>query len=100
MMAKIPARFQGVLWSANINQIDLTKDRSYVIHQVLSYGRLEDIWWLFKTYSKIDLIEVFLGHPFKNYTAARFNLVKNYLLTVSNRLDERDYVQNLPRRLR
>ena len=32
---KIPKSFQGILWSANIKNLDLERDKGYIIHQVL-----------------------------------------------------------------
>jgi Cu/Ag efflux protein CusF len=48
----IPSEFQPILWSKNIKDLDLKKDKIYIIHQILSYGNLEQIKWLFKIYKK------------------------------------------------
>lgn len=97
---KIPKKLQAVLWSTDVQLLDLERDKNYVIHQVLSYGRLDDIRWLFQTYPKVEIKKVFTRIPYKDYTASRFYFVRKYLLgLVSASFDERRYVKNTPRRL-
>lgn len=92
---------QGVLWSKDIESIDTQKDKVYIIHQILSHGRMEDIQWLFRTYPESLLKQVFTDHPYKNYSAARFNFVKNYILHLEQHsFNEKYYVKNVPRDIR
>lgn len=96
--AKLPKRLQGVLYSVNLDKLDLEKDRSYIVHQILSHGRMEDIKWLLKTYPKNTLRAVFTSSPYKDYPPAMFNFAKNYLLGLENvKLDPSRYVRNTPR---
>ena len=44
----LPKQLQPVLWSVNIGNLSLEKDKYYIIHQILSYGRLDDILWLMR----------------------------------------------------
>jgi len=98
---KIPPFLQGVLWSTKIENLDPRDDKIYIINQVLSYGSLPMIKWLFQTYPKETICDVFLHHPIKDYFPSRFNLVKNYLLKLENRnLDPKSYVKNIPRNFR
>lgn len=98
--AIIPSHLQAVLWSVNIHDLDLQKDKSYIIHQIFSYGRLEDIVWLFRSYPKKEIIDVFATTPYKNYRESRFQFVKNYVLGLNNStLNEKLYVKNTPRDL-
>lgn len=98
---KIPKQLQSILWSADINNLDLGRDKGYIIHQIFSYGDLDDIRWLLKTYPKHLIKRVFINTPYKDYQASRFYFVKNYLLGLKNQdLDERHYVKNIPRDLR
>lgn len=97
---KIPRGLQSVLWSTNINLLDVERDKGYIIHQIFAYGRMEDILWVFKTYPKREIIKTFTSIPYKDYRAGRFNFVKNYLLDLKNyKLDDRYYVKNIPRAL-
>ena len=97
---KIPKHLQSVLWSTDVSLLDTKRDKNYIIHQILSYGRLEDIRWLLQTYTKKDIISVFANIPYKDYDAARFFFVKNHLLNLKHQLlDEMLYVKNIPRHL-
>jgi hypothetical protein len=84
MPKRIPQDLQGILWSRKIDQLDLKKSRDYVVHQILAYGSLEQINWLFNTFSKKQVIQSFLNSPQKNYSPSAFNFVKNYLLGLEN----------------
>lgn len=93
---KIPKSLQSILWSTDINLLDLEKHRGYIIHQLLLYGTFEDIKWLFKTYSKKEIIATFLTHPSKNYPREVFYFVKNYVLSLKNKkIDEDKYVTSI-----
>src|SRR5437016_4170922 len=100
MKKTIPKRLQPVLWSSSIESLDVERDKAYIIHQLFSHGRMEDMLWLFETYPKDELKEIFADHPYKDYDAARFNFVKKYLLGLNERdLNEKRYVKNTPRDL-
>lgn len=99
-MNKVPKRLQSILWSTDVRLLDLERDKNYIIHQTLSYGRLGDIRWLFQTYPKDEIKKVFTRIPYKDYTASRFYFVRKYLLGLAGAsFDERRYVKNTPRRL-
>lgn len=101
MIKRVPKSLQGVLWSVDVKNLDLLEDRSYIIHQIFSYGRMEEIRWLFRIYPFKTLSQVFTTHPYKDYETARFYFVKNYLLNLRDReLNEKLYVKNIPRDLR
>ena len=58
----------------NVSKLDLEKDRAYIVNQVLSYGTLEEIRWLMRTYGKKTVREVFLTQPIKVYTPSAFKV--------------------------
>ena len=92
-----PASLQGVLWSVNVQQLDMQKDKEYIIHQVLINGTMKDLKWLFTTYGKSTIAECFLNHPMKIYPRIDFFFVKNLLLSLSNiQLDENLYMSSTP----
>ena len=100
-MTTIPQSLQSVLWSADVNRLDPEKDKSYIIHQILAYGSLEDIFWVFRNYPKNEIMRTFLTHPYKDYRAPRFYFVKNYLLNLKRKsMNEKRYVKNIPRDIR
>lgn len=96
-MRKIPKSLQGALWSVDISKLDLEKDRAYIVNQVLSYGTLDEIRWLMKTYGKDVVKQVFLNQPIKVYTPSAFRF-SQLLLGVSGIMADR-YDQTLPRRI-
>lgn len=100
-MQSIPKKFQGLFWSASPQNLDLEKNKNYIINQVLAYGTWESLKWLFKTYNPQTIKKVFLKSPQKIYTPPTFNFVKNILLVLRNEnLPGDKYVKNLPRNIR
>lgn len=92
-MKKVPKRLQGILWSVDTKHLDVKKDRAYIIYQVLLYGTLDEIRWLFNIYSKREIIDVFLRKSIKIYPRATFYFVKDFILDLRNiRLPEERYV--------
>lgn len=90
----IPVEFQPILWSKNVKNLDLEKDKVYIIHQVLSYGSLDQIKWLFKIYKKKEIREVFLKFPKRIYIPSVFYFIKNFILGLKKkRLKEEKYVK-------
>ena len=86
--------FQGIFWSKDIKNLDLEKDKIYIIHQVLSYGNLNQIKWLFKNYSLKEIQEAFIKYPKKTYTSSVFYFIKNFILGLQKkRLSEEKYVK-------
>lgn len=99
----IPTSFQSILWSTNINKLNVEKDKEYIIHQFLTYATLDQLRWLFATYTKEEIIDTFIHRPIKMYPKETFHFVKNYLLTLNNsNVDKDDYVTSIhgPVRLR
>ena len=93
-MEKLSQKLQPLFWSKDIKQLDLKKDEVYIIHQILSYGRFSHLRWLFRTYPKGTIREVFINHPKKIYQQAVFYFVKNFILGLKNKkLDEKKYLK-------
>lgn len=99
-MASVPTHLQHVLWSTDVNSLDTERDAGYIIHQIFSYGGLDDIRWVLKHYSQDFIKQIFLTQPYKDYRAARFFLIKDYLLGLKDHvMNEKHYVKNIPRDL-
>lgn len=95
-MAHPPKSLKGTLWSHDVNQLDLTKHRAYIIHQVLTFGTMDQLKWLFKTYQKREIIDTFVHQPMKMYPKHIYWFTKNHLLNLQNTpLDEQNYVTSL-----
>lgn len=98
---KIPSFLQAVLWSVDIKDLNLEEDKIYIINQILAYGGMEELKWLFKTYPLKTIKAVFLKHPIKTYRAPTFNFVKEILLDLDKiNLPKERYVINTPRIIR
>lgn len=96
----LPQFLQPYLWSVDITELDLKKDRVYVIGQILAFGNIKALIWLFKTYSLREIKQVFIKHSMKIYRSASFNFVKNILLDIVKTLPINKYVANSPRHFR
>ena len=54
----IPKYIQPFLWSYNIKELDIKKNKGRIITNVLNIGSSKATAWLFKTYSKNDIKKV------------------------------------------
>lgn len=91
----IPSNLQSILWSKSVKKLDLEKDKIYVINQILAYGSLENVKWLFKNIPKSKIENIFINHPQKIYTKSAFHFTKTILLNLKINLDEKKYLKNL-----
>ena len=87
---KIPKHLQPILWSKSVDKTSLEDDKNYIVHQVLMYGDLKDIKWLFDTYSRGEVVKVFIKHPKKMYTPSAFNFAKDIVLGLADKGFEED----------
>lgn len=55
---KILQKLQGVLWSYDVRDLDLKRDKECIITQVLNYGDWEDLKLLFKLYPEKEIKKV------------------------------------------
>jgi len=93
----IPGKLKAILWSKNINAIDPEVDKVYIIQQVLAYGDIDKIKLLLKTYSLNEIKYIFLNFPKKIYTKPIFLFVKDHLLKINKKVDEKYYVKSYHR---
>jgi len=96
MKKKVPQHLQGLLWSADVKNLDFEMDKNYIIHNILMYGTFSDIKWLFEVYSEDIIKTVFVSSPKKIYTKPVFRLIKDFVLDLKEiKLDEGKYVTTL-----
>lgn len=101
MAKKIPKRLQPILWSVKVDHLDIEEDKAYIINQILVYGGLKELKWLFKTYPKETIRKVFVNDPTKIYTPSAFNFAKEILLGLKDKkLNPYKYDRDLPRIIR
>ena len=89
---KIPHFLQPFLWSVNIADLDVDKDRIYIINQLLAFGDMRALAWLFQHYSLQELKIVFSRHGLKIYRKSGFFFVKDILLGPRESFDPVKYV--------
>lgn len=95
-MAHPPKNLQGILWSVDVDRLDIEKNKGYIIHQVLLYGTLEEIRWLFQTYTKKVIQDIFVNQPAKMYPKEYYQFIKNNILSLTNlKLDEHQYITSI-----
>ena len=88
---------QGLLWSKDLNSLDFEKDKTYIVHQVLSYGDIADIRWLLEVYGRDEAAAVFKESPKKLYQPAVFYFVKDIVLGLKDKeVNLGDYVKISP----
>ena len=92
-MNSVPQSLQPVLWSTDVSHLDLTRDKRYIIHQILRLGDLFALRWLFHAYGKQEIVNTFIKEPAKEYPKRDYYFVKNILLSLDDRnLDDDAYV--------
>ena len=96
----ISSKLQGILWSKSTKKLDLGKNKVYIINQILAFGTLEHLKWLFRVYREKEIVKVFLEHPLKIYQESTFHFVKNILLNLKGEIRQEKYVSTLPRNIR
>lgn len=99
-MAHPPKNLQAILWSADVKDLDLHQNRAYIIHQVLAFGTMDDLRWLFQTYGKKTIREVFMQQPIKAYTPSSFHFCKLLLNIPPEEAPAYLYDHTIPRRIR
>ena len=91
MKRRLPKFLQPFLWSVKIKELELVKDKIYIIHQILAFGNLKALRWLFATYSTADIKKTFLEHSLKIYHDSGFEFAKK-ILNVKKPLQQKKYV--------
>lgn len=81
------------VWYSNDTPIDSPD----TIHQTLVYGSLDSIKSLKDTLGEDALQKVFLEKPKKIYTKSSFNFIKNFILHITQPIDEYRYLKSTPR---
>ena len=77
-MVQLPQSVKATLWSYDATQIDLQKNKKIIISQVLNFGSLEAVRWLFANYSSDDIKEVTINIPLGAWDKKSLNLWSLY----------------------
>jgi len=93
MKNSLPKSLQPILWSVKIEDLNLEKDKIYIIHQILAFGNLKELKWLFNNYLLKEIKEIFLKHSIRIYRPQAFNFIKKiFLMIPSAKIDKSKYV--------
>jgi len=77
---RILQKLQNVLWSYDVRDLDVARDKKYIITQVLNYGTWQDLKLLYKLYPEKDIKKV-VSHPARGLW---FKKVLNFWTTIFN----------------
>ena len=98
-MAHPPKSLQAVLKSAAVEDLDLEKNKAYIIHQILAFGTWEQLRWLLSYYGSAIVREVFKKQPMKIYSPAAFHFTQLVLNAPDTVVHKNLYDQTLPRHI-
>ncbi|NCO88728.1 hypothetical protein AUK04_00370 [Candidatus Roizmanbacteria bacterium CG2_30_33_16] len=79
MLSHTPPSVNSVLWSYNLNEINVQKDKKIIISQVLNFGSEEAIKWLFKQYGFATVEQVANTIPLFQWNKKSLSLWKTIL---------------------
>lgn len=75
-MAQLPEKFRSVFWDTNLEDLDLEKNKAFIISRLYNKGGFDGMVFVHKNYSDEDVIETAKSrrdlHP----------IVANYLKTI------------------
>jgi len=94
---RLPGFLKSTFWSTKLSDLDTQRDKAHIINQILAYGGIEELRWLFSTYPREDIKKSFVMHPAKVYRFPTFHFVKDILLGIADFLHTENYVVNTPR---
>ena len=83
-----------MVWSKKVDSLDVKKDKTYIIHQILRFGSLADWRILKQLYTNAEVHQAFLHQPLKIYSKPSLRFVKDIVLGLKNApIDEQRYLQ-------
>lgn len=92
---KLLKGLKKLFWSVDFKKLDVAKNKSYIIHQTLAFGSLDDIRFLFKIYPLKEIRQTFLKQPKPFYSPQGLNFLKKYILQIKDNLPKEKYVKNI-----
>jgi len=86
-MKNIPNSVQKVLWSYDLSKIDIKKDKEKIIFNVLNFGDLESVSWLWQQYSREELKKIIKNSIANNWSSKSLNYWSIFFETKPERLN-------------
>lgn len=93
MKRKIPRRFAPIFWFLDYKKLDPQKDRHLIIHQILSYGTIDDLREMFKLYDFKTVQKEFKKPKAGLYQPSVLAFCQHILGV--KKLDKRKYLKNV-----
>jgi len=93
MTSEFIKRYAPLLWFIDYKKLDPEKDKNLIIHQVLSYGTMDDIRELFKIYG-IKTVKKEFKKPKSGLYQPNILAFCKYILKIK-KLDEKKYLKNI-----
>lgn len=77
----MPVELKKYFWDTNFEELDIEKNKRYIISRIYCYGDLKEIKWLYNTYSEEDIKDTAknsrnLKPIVANYLRQKFKLKK------------------------
>ena len=83
-MKKIPTKFKPCFWDTNFDELDIKKNKYYIISRLYNKGGISGITWVEDNYSDEDIMEATKlrrdFHPIvANYLRKKYGLKKEQM---------------------
>jgi len=84
----LPKHLHKYFWDTDVKAVDAKKDRDYIIWKLLEYGDINDLKWMFKSFSirsikKILMTRRGLSLKAVNFWRLFFDIPKNKILCLN-----------------
>lgn len=54
----MPEYLKEIFWDIDINELDVNKNKRFIISRILSFSKDESAKWMYKTYTDEDILDV------------------------------------------
>jgi hypothetical protein len=78
-MKEMPQSAKNCLWSYDIDKLNLEINKGKIIFNILNFGNMEAVKWLFNTYKKQEIVKVAVSTSETEWSKKSLNYWKNIL---------------------
>lgn len=72
MKEKIPVKFKHLFWEYHLDDLDLGADKNLIIERITARGDIEELKWMFESYTKEEIILVLQNNYNVSTRAVKF----------------------------
>ncbi len=72
---KIPKDLQPILWSYNLDLLDLERDKNRIVINIINYGKWKQWQWLVKQYSREEIRKIIKETPITEFRSRALKLI-------------------------